>query len=300
MNYFEQYSEITAELIDSLLEDAYEDDVIFDNLLSDIQDYIIEDIIDEVNLLEEEKLIYLDQPNKIEEHPAAFLRVKELENKISQKYLEQLWIGYKVITEQALCKAYRNSMFKTFEIFSTFNKHYNDMTSQLSAQAKIQITDTYIINTILPIPWCQDGKVYSQRIYGHMAQFQQKLNYVLEEGIRNGKGQEWMIWAWQKLSQTTASEAARLIKTETVAMWSQATKTAYQQMGIEYVEIIGDAACGAICTDYVGDVLLLSDAELGDELPPYHPNCACSYIAYTDVSPEEDDLEYGYEEVDDE
>ena len=68
----------------------------------------------------------------------------------------------------------------------------------------------------------------------------------------------------------------------------------------KYVEIIGDAACGAICTDYVGDVLLLSDAELGDELPPYHPNCACSYIAYTDVSPEEDDLEYGYEEVDDE
>ena len=52
--------------------------------------------------------------------------------------------------------------------------------------------------------------------------------------------------------------------------------------GIEYVEIIGDAACGGICTDYVGDVIPLREAELGDDLPPYHPNCACSFCAYTE------------------
>ena len=300
MNYFEKYSEITAELLDSILEDAYEDDAIFDNLLSDLQDYIIEEIVEELNLLEEESLLYLDEKNKLEKHPAALFRIIELENRIAKNYLEDMLIGYQAITEKVLSKAYSNTIFKTYEIFSNFNQHYKDMTAQLTAQAKIQITNTYITSTILPIPWCQDGKIYNQRIYGHVAQFQQKLNFVLEEGIRNGKGLEWMIDAWRKLTKTTAYDAARLIKTEAVAMWSQATKTAYQQMGIEYVEIIGDAACGEICTDYVGEVMLLSDAELGDELPPYHPNCACSYIAYTDVSPEEDDIENGYEEVENE
>ena len=55
-------------------------------------------------------------------------------------------------------------------------------------------------------------------------------------------------------------------------MWSLATKETYLAIGIEYVEIVGDAACGGICVDYVGEAIPLRDAELGDELPPYHPN----------------------------
>jgi hypothetical protein len=65
-----------------------------------------------------------------------------------------------------------------------------------------------------------------------------------------------------------------------MAMWAQATKASYLDMGIEYVEILGDAACGSICTEYVGDIIPLKEAELGDDLPPYHPNCACSFVAY--------------------
>ena len=109
-----------------------------------------------------------------------------------------------------------------------------------------------------------------------------KLNFVLEEGVVKGKGMEWMQQAWRKLTHSSASATARLLKTETVAMWSKATKEAYLDMGIEYVEIIGDATCGEVCTDYVGEILELREAELGDELPPYHPNCACSYIAFED------------------
>ena len=36
-----------------------------------------------------------------------------------------------------------------------------------------------------------------------------------------------MIDSWEKLTNATAYEASRLIKTETVAMWSQSTKDAY-------------------------------------------------------------------------
>ena len=58
------------------------------------------------------------------------------------------------------------------------------------------------------------------------------------------------------------------------------TKNIYLENGIEYVEIVGDAECGGICLDYVGGAIPLREAEIGDELPPYHPNCACSFCAY--------------------
>ena len=56
---------------------------------------------------------------------------------------------------------------------------------------------------------------------------------------------------------------------------------------IEYVEIIGDAACGGICLDYVGEAIPLRDAQIGDDLPPYHPNCACSFCSYTEFDNED-------------
>ena len=100
-----------------------------------------------------------------------------------------------------------------------------------------------------------------------------------------------MMGAWRKLTHSAAYDSARLLKTETMAMWSLATKESYLTMGIEYVEIVGDAECGGICVDYVGEPIPLREAELGDDLPPYHPNCACSFIAYIEeASTEEEEV----------
>ena len=147
---------------------------------------------------------------------------------------------------------------------------------------KVQITDTYFTEHYIKIPWCQDGKIYSDRLYGHVANFQAKLAFVLEQGIENGKGMEWMKESWMKLTGSTAYDTARLLKTETMAMWSIATKSSLLDMGVEYVEIVGDAECGGICLDYVGEAIRLREAEIGDLLPPYHPNCACSFVEYVE------------------
>lgn len=149
---------------------------------------------------------------------------------------------------------------------------------------KTLITDTYITESKIKIPWCKDGKIYSDRLYGHVANFSSKLAFVLEEGLTNGKGIDWMIKSWRKLTGATVYEATRLIKTETMAFWSRATKDSYLEMGIEYVEIVNDFACGEICLDYQAGPIPLREAEIGDLLPPYHPNCACSFIAYTEAT----------------
>lgn len=59
----------------------------------------------------------------------------------------------------------------------------------------VQITDTYITEHYIEIPWCSDGKTYSERMYANVANFRDKLNYVLEQGVEKGRGYDWMVQA---------------------------------------------------------------------------------------------------------
>ena len=106
------------------------------------------------------------------------------------------------------------------------------------------------------------------------------MRLVIIQGIKRGWSIEKMTEVFRTITGTAAYKAARLLRTETMAVYSKVTKEMYLEKGIEYVEIIGDAACGGICLDYVGEAIPLREAELGDDLPPYHPNCACSFCAY--------------------
>ena len=129
-------------------------------------------------------------------------------------------------------------------------------------------------------PWCKDGKTFIDRVEANTKDMDKKLRLVIIQGIKRGWSIEKMTEVFRTITGTAAYKAARLLRTETMAVYSKVTKEMYLEKGIEYVEIIGDAACGGICMDYVGEAIPLREAELGDDLPPYHPNCACSFCAY--------------------
>lgn len=283
VNIFSEYSQPTAELLLSLLADAYKDETKLDKGLASIMKDVVEETTELLRSLYDEYGIDLNQKIHIRDYPALFQAVKEIENKEWQKMTEWFWIGYNVITE-SLARTYENTLDATYEMFLP-------MVPQARAFIKpknpeIEIIDSNVYGKI-KIPWCQDGKNYSERLWGHVSQFQDKLEFVLETGINKGKGEKWMKWALKELTGGTAYNISCLLKTETVAMWSQATKESYLNMGIEYIEIVGDAACGGVCSGFVGESIPLEGAQLGAELPPYHPNCACSYIAYESEEEEE-------------
>ena len=129
-------------------------------------------------------------------------------------------------------------------------------------------------------PWCKDGKTFLERVAANTQDMDKKLRRVIIQGVRRGWTVEKMAGVFRTITGTAAYKAARLLRTETMAVYSKVTKEMYLEKGIEYIEIIGDAACGGICLDYVGEAIPLREAELGDDLPPYHPNCACSFCAY--------------------
>lgn len=279
MNRFSEYSKPTVEMLFNILEEANKDEYIMDIFLHRISEEVIENFIKELKKIAKSKKVDFNTKVNLLEHPDIYKLVKEVEKKEWEHIMSYAWYAMQVF-EESLVRSYRNTYVRTEILFSPAIYGTSPTLGTKDFTANVQITDTYITSHYLKIPWCQDGKTYSDRLYGHVSQFQNKLNYVLEQGINQGKGFDWMCQAWRKLTGSTAYATARLLKTETVAMWSQATKNAYLEMGIEYVEIIGDAVCGGICLDYVGTAIPLREAELGDELPPYHPNCACSFVAY--------------------
>lgn len=158
---------------------------------------------------------------------------------------------------------------------------------QLSAQGaakslgvKWQPQPKVVLEAKVKKPWCKDHRAFVQRIYDNCTDLDKKLRKVILDGVRYNQPIEETIEEFRDLTGFADYKIARLIRTETMAAYSLATKDVFLENGIEYVEIIGDAACGGICTEFVGNEIPLQEAVIGDELPPYHPNCACSFCAY--------------------
>lgn len=287
-----RYAQPTIELVLSLLAQAYEDEAKLDQVLKELSDDVFRELAKELTNLEKSGKIDLSKPFDLRRNSNVYQALKRYETIQLRRLTDYYWIGHQVIKDSLTrtCLETLNTTYTIFHYTKRYDPYY--ITSTPDVKQLVQIRDTHIYDHYIKIPWCQDGKTYSDRLYGHVSQFQAKLAYVLEEGIANGRGLEWMQESWRKLTGSTAYDTARLLKTETMAMWSQATKDAYLEMGIEYVEILGDAECGGICLDYVGEAIPLAEAMLGDLLPPYHPNCACSYVAYEEAVPAELAEEY--------
>lgn len=292
-----KYRKATAELIEKLLREADQLNVDLDKLLHEVSEEILEEVVKELQKLEKDGKIDLAKGINLNNNPAIYRVLKTIEYENNKKWDEFTWISYMAMTDY-FASVYKTTVSSTLDIFRDLN--INPSTKFNTSQKptpqiitpKVIITDTYNVKDKIEIPWCKDGKTYSQRLYSNVANFESKLNFVLEEGLVKGKGIEWMERAWRKLTGSAAYETARLIKTEASAFWSQATRETYLSMGIEYVEIVNDTACGAICLDFVdGTPIPLAEAEVGGLLPPYHANCMCSYIAYTDAAETDEYIE---------
>ena len=297
--HINKYAEPTIKLVLSLLAQAYEDETKLDKVLKELSEDVFRELVEELKVLEKNGKIDLSKPFDLRRNSNVYQALKRYETIQLRRLTEYYWIGYQVMKDSftRTCLQTLNTTYAMFGYKKAYDPYF--ITTLPDVKELVKIRDTHIYEHYIKIPWCQDGKTYSERLYSHVSQFQSKLAFVLEEGITKGKGLDWMMDSWRKLTGSTAYDTARLLKTETMAMWSQATKSAYLEMGIQYVEILGDALCGGICLDYVGEAIPLAEAEIGDLLPPYHPNCACSYVAYEEAIPIElIEEEYGLDEED--
>lgn len=66
-----------------------------------------------------------------------------------------------------------------------------------------------------------------------------------------------------------------IVRTEIGLASEAGIRDEFRAQGIERVEVIGDSGTDSLCTDHIGNVYSIDDA---DSLPLYHPNCFCSVV----------------------
>lgn len=212
---------------------------------------------------------------------------------IEKLVVEYYTYSFEVVT-LSLIKTYKQSRLDAYRIMQQIPVwKRKDVDLLLKQQAELKNSDDWIKHNILEKPWCADGKLYPQRLWRHSRWFFQRMFSLIQDVKDKKKEPEWLDRELKHLVQAHEYDLARLVKTETMAVYNKAKLDTYLEAGVEFVQIVGDAVCGGICLDYVdGDIIPLAYAELNDDLPPYHPNCACSFVDIVEFMPIKEALEY--------
>ena len=130
---------------------------------------------------------------------------------------------------------------------------------------------------ILMSDW--SGANWSERLWKDRQKVGKKLSQVLQKGIPQGVSLQNMSRELRDLTGESFNNAFRLIRTETSHIDGQVTLEGYKQasneLGLEYYEYDAflDGRTSSICRELDKKVFKVSEAEVGINYPPMHPNC---------------------------
>ena len=130
---------------------------------------------------------------------------------------------------------------------------------------------------ILMSDW--SGANWSERLWKDREKVGKKLTEVLEKGIPQGTSLQKMSRELRDLTGESFNNAFRLIRTETSHIDGQVTLEGYKQaseeLGLQYYEYDAflDSRTSSFCRELDGKRFKITDAEVGVNYPPRHPNC---------------------------
>lgn len=143
------------------------------------------------------------------------------------------------------------------------------------------------LETLLSKPWTTDGRTFSDRIWSKKKELVGSVQKELTQGLLRGDSPQKITDAIKNRFNVSRYQAGRLVHTETTYFNAISTKQAYQDFGVEKIEILEtlDPHTCEICQPLDGVVIPLSQYEPGVTVPPFHPNCrgtTCPHFADMD------------------
>ena len=141
--------------------------------------------------------------------------------------------------------------------------------------------DKQAIEKAVKTPWTNDGREFSERVWKNTDLFQENLRATLSNSITKGESIQKSVKEFKRIYGNTTYNTSRLIRTETLAIHNRASLDSYEELGMEYLEVLAEADACDICADHNGNKVLVSEAEQGVNIPPFHPNCKCCIMPIT-------------------
>ena len=142
--------------------------------------------------------------------------------------------------------------------------------------------NTKVIETALNKPWALDGRNFSDRIWENKQALIGELQKQLTQNLMTGGDINKAIDAIQKKFNTSRSNAARLVYTESAYVRSVSSGESYKALGVEQVYFIAvlDERTSEICQSMDGSVIDMKDYQPGVTVPPLHPWCRSTTAPY--------------------
>ena len=130
------------------------------------------------------------------------------------------------------------------------------------------------IDRELKVPW--SGANYSTNLWNNADYIAGKCQKLVAQNIIAGTSVDRLTQEITKqFGKNYRASARRLLLTETAYIKGQADKLTYEKLGIEEYEILAtlDSRTSEICQSKDGEHYPINDAVVGENYPPFHPNC---------------------------
>ena len=162
-------------------------------------------------------------------------------------------------------------------LIGLFTEQYKEVSELLGIMAPV--INREAIKTIIEYPYA--GKMFSDRIWDNKDALVKYIQQDLTVGIIRGDSIQKMARQLKKDLNVLYYQAERLVRTETNYAMNQGHLKGYADSGVvekyEFLAAI-DSRTSKLCKNQNGKVYKLSDATVGVNYPPLHPNCRSTVI----------------------
>lgn len=202
---------------------------------------------------------------------------------------------------EGIKRAYRvNPAFKIK--FQRLSSHLNDYLNKIGKNEQTIInqvlldvykaTDIAVLNKtwnllhekavkrVIETPWTSDGINYSTRIWRNVNQLKAEMQDIMLDSVMKGQNPRKTAKRIVEKFDVGVHQAERLVRTETMAIYTKAAHESYEELGVEQYEILGDPD-DHMC-EPSGTRHFMYEFDEGHTAPPYHPNCKCCIIPIVD------------------
>lgn len=130
-----------------------------------------------------------------------------------------------------------------------------------------------LARVMIKTPW--SGASFSARIWQNQSRLTELLNSVLREGLTTGRSTEAIAGDIANATGVSMNRARTLVRTETAYVCTQADMAAYEEAELDEIQFsaVLDMKTSRICQEMDGKIIKRSEAKVGENIPPMHPNC---------------------------
>jgi SPP1 gp7 family putative phage head morphogenesis protein len=212
------------------------------------------------------------------ESPAYAFRLKRFER--MQDNIDDLMTNVYKREKKASTKHYTELAKESYD------KSNYDIQQRLNKGFEVPRLNEKKIDKLLKSKW--SGENYSKRIWGRTQDVADKLKREMVVSLMTGKTNREVAKSIEERFGSTSYQARRLVRTESCYIANQTEIMSYKDSGIDKYEYCAtlDLRTSPQCQKLDGKVFNVDDAQAGVNLPPMHPFCRSTTLAYFD-----DDIE---------